>query len=223
MTDWKLYQRMKDTDPINNNKNTVIEPDKKTLSALSRQLADILTAFFSLLILSPFILVLSLLIKISGKGPVIYSQDRIGKNGRPFLIYKFRSMKYDAETGEPLLSGLGQERMTRIGRYLRKFRIDEIPNLLNVLKGDMSIVGPRPERRFFIDQIVKIVPEYRELHKVKPGITSWGQVKYGYASSVSQMVERARYDLYYLRHRSIWFDLKILLYTIGTVLKGKGL
>jgi lipopolysaccharide/colanic/teichoic acid biosynthesis glycosyltransferase len=159
---------------------------------------------------------------ITGRGPVIYSQDRIGKNGKPFSIYKFRSMVFDAERGVPLLSGDNEERITRIGHFLRKFRIDEIPNFINVLKGEMSVVGPRPERRFFIDQILKRAPEYEQLHKVKPGVTSWGQVKYGYASCVDEMIERLDYDLFYLKHRSLWFDLKILLYTVATVFKGKG-
>lgn len=181
--------------------------------------------FFSitlLLILSPFILILSVFIFISGKGPVIYSQDRIGKNGKPFVIYKFRSMVYDAESGEPLLSGRSEERITQTGKFLRRYRIDEIPNLINVLKGDMSLVGPRPERKFFIDQIILRAPEFQELQKVKPGVTSWGQVKFGYASDVDEMIERLNYDLYYLEHRSIWFDLKILFMTLTTVIKGKG-
>ncbi|MCX6332995.1 MAG: sugar transferase [Bacteroidia bacterium] len=187
-----------------------------------KQGGDIFFAFIILLLLSPLMFLLSLLIKISGHGPVIYSQDRIGKNGKPFSIYKFRSMVYDAEKGEPLLSGEKEERITRIGRFIRKYRIDEIPNFINVLKGDLSIVGPRPERQFFIDQIVITVPEYTDLQSIKPGVTSWGQVKYGYASSVDKMIERLNYDLYYMKHRSIWFDLKIILLTIGTVLRGRG-
>jgi lipopolysaccharide/colanic/teichoic acid biosynthesis glycosyltransferase len=185
--------------------------------------SDLIFSFLLLLILSPFLLLLALLIRLSGKGPVIYSQDRIGKNGKPFLIFKFRSMKFDAEQGNPMLSGTAEERVTRIGKFLRKYRIDEIPNFFNVLKGDMSIVGPRPERRFFIDQILLRVPEYKELHKVKPGITSWGQVRYGYASSVEEMIRRLDYDLYYMKHRSLLFDLKILLLTVKTVLRGKGM
>jgi lipopolysaccharide/colanic/teichoic acid biosynthesis glycosyltransferase len=187
-----------------------------------KQIFDYLFAIVSLLVLSPVILLLFLLIRISGKGPVIYFQDRIGKNGRPFSIYKFRSMVYDAERGEPLLSGKTMENITRIGYFIRKYRLDEIPNLINVLKGDMSVVGPRPERQFFIDQIIKKVPEYSELQSVKPGVTSWGQVKYGYASCVDEMIARLEYDLYYMKHRSLWFDMKIIIYTFGTVLRGKG-
>jgi lipopolysaccharide/colanic/teichoic acid biosynthesis glycosyltransferase len=132
-------------------------------------------------------------------------------------------MKFNAEQGNPLLSGTTEERVTWIGKFLRKYRIDEIPNFFNVLKGDMSIVGPRPERRFFIDQILLKAPEYKKLHIVKPGITSWGQVRYGYASTVEEMLERLKFDLYYMENRSLWFDLKILLFTVRTVLKGKGI
>jgi lipopolysaccharide/colanic/teichoic acid biosynthesis glycosyltransferase len=187
-----------------------------------KQIFDIIFASASLLVLSPFLMLLSILIWLSGNGPVIYLQDRIGKNGKPFSIYKFRSMVYDAEKGVPRLAGDNGEKVTRIGSFLRKYRIDEIPNLINVLKGEMSVVGPRPERRFFIDQIVKRAPGYFELQTVKPGVTSWGQVKFGYASSVDEMIKRLDYDLYYMKHRSLWFDLKIVIFTIGTVFKGKG-
>lgn len=188
-----------------------------------KTVCDYLFSVVFLLILSPFMLLLAVLILISGKGPVIYTQDRIGKNGKPFVIYKFRSMIFDAEKGNPMLSGVHEGRLTRLGGFMRKYRIDEIPNFFNVLKGDMSIVGPRPERKFFIDQIILREHGYSELQKVKPGITSWGQVRFGYASNVDEMSERLEYDLYYLKHRSIWFDLKILLMTLGTVLKGKGI
>jgi lipopolysaccharide/colanic/teichoic acid biosynthesis glycosyltransferase len=188
-----------------------------------KQAGDFVIALLSLVILSPVILLLTVLIRFSGKGPVIYSQDRIGRNGKPFSIFKFRSMVYDAEKGGPMLAGANGEKVTRIGAHIRRYRIDEIPNLINVIKGEMSIVGPRPERQYYIDQIVKKVPEYKELQRVKPGVTSWGQVKYGYASTVDEMIERLGYDLFYMKHRSLWFDLRILLYTVGTVLRGKGL
>jgi lipopolysaccharide/colanic/teichoic acid biosynthesis glycosyltransferase len=214
---------------MNHQKNTGSDTDNgkiKDMPALYsciKILADYLLSIIILLILSPFLLILTAVIRLSGKGPVIYTQDRIGKDGKPFSIYKFRSMVYDAEKGDPFLSGSGDERVTSIGRFLRKYRLDEIPNFINVLKGEMSIVGPRPERLFFINQIIKSAPQYFELHKVKPGITSWGQVKYGYASSVGEMVERLDYDLFYLRNRSAWFDLKIIFLTIGTVLRGRGI
>jgi lipopolysaccharide/colanic/teichoic acid biosynthesis glycosyltransferase len=187
-----------------------------------RSISDPFLSVLILIVLSPLILLVSIIVKISGRGPVIYTQDRIGINGKPFLIYKFRSMKYNSETGSPLLSGNGGNRVTKTGRFLRRYRIDEIPNFINVIKGDMTIVGPRPERQFFIDEILKTKPEYIDLQKIKPGITSWGQIKFGYASNVQEMIERSKYDLYYLKHRSVWFDLKILIYTIIVIIKGKG-
>jgi len=206
----------------NNNDYNLKTRKKSLLYEPLKQIFDIVFAAASLLVLSPLLILLSILIWTSGKGSVIFLQDRIGKNGKPFSIYKFRSMIYDAEKGVPRLAGENGEKVTIIGGLLRKYRIDEVPNLINVLKGEMSVVGPRPERQFFIDQIVKIAPEYTEIQTVKPGVTSWGQVKYGYASSVDEMIKRLDYDLYYMKHRSLWFDLKIIIYTIGTVFKGKG-
>jgi lipopolysaccharide/colanic/teichoic acid biosynthesis glycosyltransferase len=214
---------MKKSEPDNGQVFADSENRSENIYEIIKRAGDILFSIVSLLILSPFLLILSIIIKISGRGPVIYSQDRIGKDGKPFAIFKFRSMVYDAEHEIPLLSGENEERITLIGHFIRKYRIDEIPNFINVLKGEMSVVGPRPERRFFIDQIVKRAPEYNQLQKVRPGITSWGQVKYGYASSVDEMIERLDYDLYYMKHRSLWFDLKIILYTVITVFKGKGI
>lgn len=195
----------------------------RPLPVLIKNVSDIIAAILFILILSPVILIVSVLIMITDKGQVIYKQDRVGKDGRPFSIYKFRSMKDDPEHGAHMLSGLNRERMTWLGKIMRPYRIDEIPNFLNVIKGDMSIVGPRPERRYYIDQIMKRAPEYINLQKVKPGVTSWGQVKFGYASNVDEMLERLDYDLYYMKHRSLLFDLKIIFYTIGTILRGKGL
>jgi exopolysaccharide biosynthesis polyprenyl glycosylphosphotransferase len=183
---------------------------------------DYSLALFMLVILSPFLVVVGIIIRLTGKGPVIFTQERIGKHGKPFRMYKFRSMYDGAEKGEPLLSSRADPRVTAFGRFMRKHRIDEIPNLINVLKGEMSLVGPRPERQFFIDQIVEKAPHYRRLLKVKPGITSWGQVKYGYASNVDQMVERLEYDLLYLDNMSLLIDMKIMIYTILIIVKGKG-
>ena len=210
-------------DYIPNNTSINSKTEKPALTELLRQFTNVLFSIVALIILSPVIIILSILIRISGKGPVIYSQDRIGRNGKPFVIFKFRSMIYNAETGYPMLSGMNEERITRIGKFLRKYRIDEIPNFINVIKCEMAIVGPRPERKFFIDQIVERNPDFTKLLNVKPGITSWGQVKYGYATNVDEMLERLDYDLYYIKNRSLWFDIKILLYTIVTILKGKGL
>lgn len=195
----------------------------RPLPVLIKNVSDIIAAILLIIILSPVILIVSVLIMITDKGQVIYKQDRVGKDGRPFSIYKFRSMKDDPDHGAHMLTGLNRERMTWIGKIMRPYRIDEIPNFLNVIKGDMSIVGPRPERKYYIDQIMKRAPEYINLQKVKPGVTSWGQVKFGYASNVDEMLERLDYDLFYMKHRSLLFDLKIIFCTIGTVLRGKGL
>jgi exopolysaccharide biosynthesis polyprenyl glycosylphosphotransferase len=184
---------------------------------------DYSISIFSLILLTPLMLILAVLIKFSGKGPVIYSQERIGKNGKPFMIYKFRSMRNNSETGEPLLSSKNDNRVTGIGHFMRKHRLDEIPNFINVIKGEMSLVGPRPERLFFIDQIIRKAPHYRRLYKVTPGITSWGQVKYGYASNVDEMIERLEYDLLYLDNMSLLIDIKIIIYTLIIIIKGKGL
>jgi exopolysaccharide biosynthesis polyprenyl glycosylphosphotransferase len=188
-----------------------------------KQFSDYVFAAVCLIILSPLIAVLAVLIKLSGPGPVIYSQERIGRNGKPFTIYKLRSMNGDAEKGEPMLSSRDDSRITGIGKVLRRHRLDEIPNLVNVLKGEMSLVGPRPERQYFINKITARAPHYRRLLKVKPGITSWGQVKYGYASDVDQMVERLEYDLLYLENMSLLLDMKIIIYTTIIILNGKGI
>ena len=187
-----------------------------------KQIFDYTLAMVLMILSSPLILVLSLLIHYYDRGPVIYSQVRIGRNGKPFTIYKFRSMHQNAEKDSPMLSNSRDKRITPIGRFMRKHRLDEIPNLLNVLKGEMSFVGPRPERQYFIDRITEKAPHYLRLMKVKPGITSWGQVKYGYASSVDQMIERLEYDLLYIENMTLIIDLKILIYTFFIILKGKG-
>jgi lipopolysaccharide/colanic/teichoic acid biosynthesis glycosyltransferase len=167
--------------------------------------------------------VLALLIRLSGKGPVIFSQERVGRHGKPFMIYKFRSMDDDAEHDGPQLAVRGDRRITTIGRFMRKHRLDEIPNFINILKGEMSLVGPRPERKHYIEQILQKAPHYNRVLSVRPGITCWGQVKLGYASDINRMLERLDYDLLYLENVSLYLDLKIIFYTLGTILKGKGL
>ncbi len=184
---------------------------------------DYFTASIALIITLPLSLFLMAGIKLSSKGPVFYSHERIGRYGKPFSIHKFRSMYVDAEKGGPELSSKNDDRITPFGSFMRKSRLDEIPNFINVLKGEMSLVGPRPERKYFIDQITQNAPHYLHLLKVKPGITSWGQVKYGYAENVEQMVQRLKYDLIYLDNMSLYVDFKIIIYTILTIIKRTGI
>ena len=187
-----------------------------------KRIMDISISILALVILSPLYLFLAIMVKLSSPGPILYSHERIGRYGQPFKIFKFRSMFVDAEKNGPALSHEHDPRITRFGRFIRQTRMDELPQFVNVIKGDMALVGPRPERRYFIDQIVKEAPHYRHLHKVRPGITSWGQVKYGYAENVPQMIERLKYDVIYIENMSVFVDLKILIYTVLIVLQGRG-
>jgi polysaccharide biosynthesis protein PslA len=184
---------------------------------------DYTFAIVFLVAASPLMLLISITILLTDGWPVIYSQERTGLKGQSFLIYKFRSLKHGISEGTDLISDIHDPRVTKAGRVMRKYRIDEIPNLINVLKGEMSVVGPRPEQRYYIDKLVQHEPRYNELLKVKPGVTSWGEVKYGYASTVEQMAERLKYDLYYLKNRSLLFDLRIILHTVRIVLMGRGI
>lgn len=187
-----------------------------------KRAGDIVVSALALIVLSPLFLALAIAIKRDSKGPVFYSQERVGLRKKPFRIHKFRTMKTDAEANGPTLSSANDRRITKVGRVLRKYRIDELPQFWNVLKGDMSIIGPRPERDFYIRQIMKQAPYYTLIHQVRPGITSLGMVKHGYASNVDEMIERLQYDLVYLENISLTVDLKIILYTISTVLNGRG-
>jgi exopolysaccharide biosynthesis polyprenyl glycosylphosphotransferase len=183
---------------------------------------DIIASFLVIVLCLPIYIALAIAIKISSPGPIFFRQIRIGLQGKPFHIIKFRTMCIDAEVDGPALASKNDKRVTPIGKWLRKYRLDEIPQFFNVLIGEMSLVGPRPERKFFIDQIVKVAPHYKHLHRVRPGITSWGQVKYGYAENVEQMVERLKFDILYIENMSIAVDLRIMLYTINTILRGSG-
>lgn len=187
-----------------------------------KRMMDIVISLIAVILLLPVYLFLAIGVKCSSKGPVFYLQERIGYQGKPFKIIKFRSMYTDAEKNGPMLSSEDDNRITKFGRFLRHSRLDETPQFINVLKGEMSLVGPRPERQYYIDKIVEKAPYYRLLLGVKPGITSWGQVKFGYAENVDEMIERMRFDLLYLENMSIQMDIKILIYTVLIVLKNEG-
>ncbi len=187
-----------------------------------KRTGDVMVSAIALLALSPLMLILAAWIRLDSKGPVFYRQERIGFHKKPFRIIKFRTMIPEAEAEGPRLSAEGDERVTKCGRFLRKYRLDELPQFWNVLCGEMSLVGPRPEREYFISKILQKAPYYSLLHQVRPGLTSWGMVKHGYASTVDEMIERSRFDLIYLENISLMTDMKILLHTVNTVLTGRG-
>ena len=189
-----------------------------------KRAVDIIISIVALIALLPVFAIVALIIKKTSPGPIFYLQERIGLHNKPFQIIKFRSMVQNAElAGKPQLSSDDDPRITPFGRFMRKYRIDELPQFWNVLKGEMSLVGPRPERKFYIDQIIPIVPAYALLHQVRPGITSMGMVKFGYAKNLDEMLERVKYDLMYLNNASLINDLKILIYTIKIVFTGRGM
>ena len=187
----------------------------------TKRLFDIVISLFSLIVFSPIFILIALMVRMSGS-PVFFTQKRLGKEQREFSIFKFRTMHVNAEETGPQLTIDKDVRVTPIGKFLRKYRIDELPQFLNVLIGHMSIVGPRPERSFFAKKIINQAPQYRHIYKVRPGLTSWGMVRYGYASNVEEMIHRMKFDLIYIENMSIFNDMKVLLYTIWTVLLGRG-
>lgn len=184
---------------------------------------DIVASALGLILLSPLFALIALQVKLSSRGPVFYSQERIGLYGLPFHIYKFRTMVTDAEAdGVPQITHDNDPRITKIGHWLRKYRLDELPQLWNILCGEMSIVGPRPERPYFIEQIMKEAPYYCLLYKVRPGLTSWGPIRVGYTDTTEKMIERLNCDIVYVENMSLLLDLKILFFTTGVIIKGKG-
>lgn len=187
-----------------------------------KRMLDILLSIIAIILLIPLYIGLAIAVKMTSTGPIFFLQERIGRNGKKFNIIKFRTMYVNAEEQGPQLSSSDDPRITKAGRFMRKLRLDEFPQFFNVIKGEMSLVGPRPERQFYIDQIVQIEPQFLHLTNVRPGITSWGQVKFGYAENVDQMIQRMKFDLLYLKNMSLALDFKILLYTVLVIIKAKG-
>ncbi len=194
-----------------------------TWQIATKRIFDIVVSSIMLVILFPVFVYFAIAIKLDSKGPIHYKQERIGRYGKQFNILKFRSMYIDSENGTPKLSSVDDERITRIGKVLRKYRIDELPQFWNILKGEMSIVGPRPERKFYINQIIEQAPYYCLLYKIRPGLTSWGPIKIGYSDTIEKMIERLNFDIIYMEDMSLFNDLRILILTLEILFKGKGI
>lgn len=202
---------------------SITTPSISDFEASIKRASDVFISIFSLIILSPMLFYFMIKIKRDSKGPIFYRQERIGRLGKPFNILKFRTMYNGSENGTPQLSSVNDDRITSVGKVMRKYRIDEIPQFWNILRGEMSLVGPRPERKFYINQIIEQAPYYCLLYKIRPGLTSWGPIKIGYSDSIEKMIERLNYDIIYLDNMSLFTDLKIMIYTFEIIFKGKGM
>lgn len=199
-----------------------IEDGMNELERNTKRLIDLFTSLICLIVFSPLFLVCYIAVRREDGGPAIFKQERIGRFGRPFYIYKFRSMRVDAEKNGPALYQHENEtRLTKVGKFLRDHHLDELPQLYNVLKGDMAFIGPRPERKYFIDQIMKYDPRYTYLYQIRPGVTSYATLYNGYTDTMEKMLRRLELDLYYLEHRSLWFDAKLLVKTFLNIAFGK--
>lgn len=221
-----MYDILSGTVKMNNIFGTLlIELNRDSMPIWQQNLKrfiDVFISFIALIVLTPLYFALGIWVKATSKGPIFFFQERIGKKGKPFQIIKFRTMYLDSEKNGPQLSSEDDPRITSAGKVMRKLRLDEFPQFFNVLKGEMSLVGPRPERQFYIDQIAEKEPQFLELTRIRPGITSWGQVKYGYAENVEQMLARMKFDLLYIKNMSLALDIKIMLYTLLIIFKAKG-
>ena len=201
---------------------TVTSPSMADWQICFKRAFDMVFSFTALVLLSPLMLLIAILVKTSSKGGIIYRQERIGLYGRPFNILKFRTMVADAEQETPMLSTADDPRITRVGHWLRKYRLDELPQFWNILRGDMSVVGPRPERRYYINKIAEQAPYYCLLYKIRPGLTSWGPIRVGYTDTLEKMIQRLNYDIVYMENMSLRLDLKIMMYTVKVLVDGKG-
>lgn len=200
----------------------VVKDGMNAFERVVKRLFDLFCSFFGLVVLSPVFLVIYIRLRIQNDGSVIFSQERIGYKGKPFYIYKFRTMRMDSESsGKPQLAAKGDERLTKVGKFLREHHLDELPQLWNVFVGDMSFVGPRPERQYYIDQIMERNPDYKYLYLIRPGLTSLATIYNGYTDTIEKMFTRLQMDLEYLQKRSLFYDLKIIVTTVLYIIKGK--
>jgi sugar transferase (PEP-CTERM system associated) len=183
---------------------------------------DVTLSFVGLVVGVVPMLLTALAVYLESGAPVLYRQERVGEHGRTFTLFKFRSMRIDAEGATPVWAAEHDDRVTNVGRFIRTTRLDELPQLWNVLRGEMSFVGPRPERKYFVDMLAEQIPFYHQRHAVKPGVTGWAQIKYRYGASVEDATEKLRYDLYYIKHLSVFFDLTIVFDTLKVIVSGKG-